>query len=230
MRTTIPITCLFLDIGGVLLSDGWGQESRRLAAEEFDLDLEEMGARHHQVFDTYEAGKLGLEDYLDRVVFYQKRPFTRAQFRTFMLAQSRPFPEMIGLIRQLKAQYGVKTVVVSNEARELNAYRIHKFKLDEFVDAFISSCFVHVRKPDPDIFRLALDVAQAPAGQVVYIEDTPMFVEIAKGLGMRTILHIDYSSTCATLSSIGLQLEPEPKGKNGGIRLMPRRPLAAQVD
>ena len=105
MRRSLPVTCLFLDIGGVLLSDGWGQESRRLAAKAFDLDLEELGARHHQVFDTYEAGKLGLEDYLSRVVFYQKRRFTRAQFRTFMFAQSRPFPQMMGLVRKLKAQY-----------------------------------------------------------------------------------------------------------------------------
>jgi putative hydrolase of the HAD superfamily len=73
------------------------------------------------------------------------------------------------------------------------------------VDAFISSCFVHVRKPDADIFRLALDVAQAPARQVVYIEDTPMFVQIAEGLGIRSILHTDYRSTSARLASLGLQ-------------------------
>ena len=95
--------------------------------------------------------------------------------------------------------------MVSNEARELNAYRIRKFKLDGFVDAFISSCFVHLRKPDADIFRLALDIAQAPARQVVYIENTPMFVQIAEGLGIRSILHTDYRSTCAKLASFGLQ-------------------------
>ena len=54
---------------------------------------------------------------------------------------------------------------------------------------FISSCFVHVRKPDADIFRLALDISQAPAEQVVYIENTPMFVQIAESLGIRSILH-----------------------------------------
>ena len=112
---------------------------------------------------------------------------------------------MIELVRKLKAQYGLKIAVVSNEGRELNAYRIRKFKLDKLVDAFISSCFVHVRKPDADIFRLALDIAQAPARQVVYIDNTPMFVEIAEGLGIRSILHTDYRSTCAKLASFGLQ-------------------------
>jgi putative hydrolase of the HAD superfamily len=205
MKEDSSITALFLDIGGVMLTDGWDHHARERAAANFRLDLAEMEDRHHLTFDTYEEGKLTLEDYLDRVVFYKKRRFTRAQFRRFMFAQSKPYPEMIELVRKLKAKYGVKIVVVSNEARELNCHRIRKFKLAGFVDAFISSCFVHVRKPDADIFRLALDVAQAPARQVVYIEDTPMFVQIAEGLGIRSILHTDYSSTCSKLASFGLQ-------------------------
>ena len=120
-----------------------------------------MEERHHLMFETFEEGKLTLDEYLDRVVFYQKRPFSRSQFRTFMFAQSKPYPEMIKLFAQLKVRHGLQIVVVSNEARELNAYRIRKFKLNGFVDAFISFCFVHVRKPDAEIFRLALDIAQA---------------------------------------------------------------------
>ena len=203
MKTT-AITCMFLDIGGVLLTNGWDHQARKRAAAHFKLDWAEMEERHHLTFDTYEEGKLTLEDYLGRVVFYQKRPFTRAQFRRFMFAQSKPYPEMIELVAQLKARYGLKIVVVSNEARELNAYRIRTFKLDGFVDSFVSSCFVHLRKPDADIFRLALDIAQAPARQVVYIENTPMFVRIAEGLGIRSILHTEYRSTCAALASCGL--------------------------
>jgi Predicted hydrolase (HAD superfamily) len=205
MKKSCSMTALFVDIGGVLLTDGWGHGSRKLAAKAFNLNPEEMETRHNQVWDTYELGKLNLEDYLNRVVFYQKRPFTRSQFQKFMFAQSKPYPQMIDLVRRIKVKHGLKIVVVSNEARELNAYRIRKFKLDGFVDSFISSCFVHVRKPDADIFRLALDIAQAPARQVVYIENTPMFVQIAEGLGIRSILHTDYRSTCARLAAFGLQ-------------------------
>jgi len=139
-------------------------------------------------------------------VFYRERTFSRAEFQKFMFEQSKPYPEMIELVRKLKAKYGLKIVVLSNEGRELNEYRIRKFKLDGFVDSFISSCFVHVRKPDADIFRLALDITQAPAQHVVYIEDTPMFVQIAEGLGIRSILHTDYKSTCAKLASFGLEV------------------------
>ena len=207
MKRATAITCMFVDIGGVLLTDGWAHESRTLAAKTFDLNPEELENRHHQAFDTYEVGKLSLEDYLNRVVFYQKRSFSRAQFRRFMFAQSKPYPEMIDLIARLKIRYRLKIVVVSNEARELNVYRIRKFKLAALVDFFVSSCFVHLRKPDTDIFRLALDIAQVPARQVVYIDNTPMFIQIAEGLGIRSILHTDYRSTCAKLASFGLRID-----------------------
>jgi putative hydrolase of the HAD superfamily len=199
----MPITTLFLDVGGVLLSNGWDHHARKRAAKNFQLEWAEMENRHNLNFATYEEGKLTLEEYLGRVVFYQKRPFTRAQFKRFMFAQSKPYPEMIHLFTELKLRHGLRIAVVSNEARELNAYRIRKFKLDRFVDFFVSSCFVHLRKPDADIFRLALDIAQAPARQVLYIENTPLFVQIAEGLGIRSILHTDYKSTRAKLASVG---------------------------
>jgi len=201
------IRTLFLDIGGVLLTDGWDRHARRRAAKAFNLEWAELERRHLLNFDTYELGKLTLDEYLARVVFYQKRRFSRAQFRQFIFAQSKPYPEMIGLMRELKSKYELKIVVVSNEARELNAYRIQKFKLDKFVDAFISSCYVHLHKPDVDIFRLALDIAQTPVAQIVYIENTAMFVQVAQGLGIQGIAHTDYQSTCAKLASLGLQNE-----------------------
>lgn len=211
MKRAIPVTTLFLDIGGVLLTNGWDHQARRRAATNFQLPWAEMEERHRLVFETHEEGKLTFEEYLAWVVFYQKRPFTRAQFRRFMFAQSKPYSKMITLVAQLKVRHGLKVAVVSNESREVNGYRIRKFKLDRFVDTFISSCFVHIRKPDADIFRLALDIAQAPARQVLYIENTPMFVQIAESLGIRSILHTDYKSTRAKLASFGLQSDHESK-------------------
>ena len=205
MNKSSDITCLFVDIGGVLLTDGWDHHARRRAANHFELEWDEMEGRHGLNFATYEEGKLTLEEYLDRVIFHRKRSFTRAQFRRFMFAQSKPYPEMIALVARLKVRFGLKVFVVSNEARELNEYRIKKFKLGRFVDAFVSSCYVHLRKPDAEIFRLAMDIAQVPARQIVYIENTPMFVQVADGLGIQSVLHTDYTSTCPKLTSLGLQ-------------------------
>lgn len=200
------ITTLFLDIGGVLGTNGWDRAARRRAAERFGLDSAEMDERHHLTFDTYEAGKLSLDEYLDRVVFYRQCSFTRAEFREFMFAQSRPYPEMLALIRDLKAAHGLKVAAVSNEGRELAQHRVRDFGLTSFVDFFVVSSFVHFRKPDEDIYRLALDVAQAPANEVLYVDDRAMFVEVAQGLGIRGIHHTSYDTTRAALAELELHL------------------------
>jgi putative hydrolase of the HAD superfamily len=207
MTQASAVKCLFVDVGGVLLTNGWDHHARRRAAANFKLAWAEMEERHRLTFETHEEGKLTFDEYLSQVVFYEKRTFTRAQFRQFMFTQSKPYPDMLEMVARLKARYGLRVAVVSNESREVNAYRIRKFKLDSFVDTFISSCFVHLRKPDPEIFRLALDIAQTPARHVLYLENTPMFVGIAEGFGIRSILHKDYKSTCTQLASFGLQHE-----------------------
>ncbi len=200
------ITTLFLDIGGVLLTNGWDHNSRKRAAETFGLDYEEMSERHHLTFDTYEEGKLSLDEYLKRVVFYQDRSFSSEDFKKFMYAQSKPYPDMIKLIQGLKSQYDLRVATVSNEGRELTIYRVQQFELGTFVDFFISSCFVHYRKPDEDIFRMALDVSQAQPDHVVYIDDRGMFVEVARQVGIAGIIHTDYESTRKSLEGLGLAM------------------------
>jgi putative hydrolase of the HAD superfamily len=206
MKKATAITCALLDIGGVLLNNGWDHLERKRAALNFKLEWKEMEARHRLTFELYEQGKLTIDEYLSLVVFHEKRPFTMAQFQSFMFAQSKPFPKMIKLAAQLKTTLGMKIAVISNEGREMNAYRVRRFKLDGLVDSFISSSFVHLRKPDVNMFRLALDIVQVPASQAVFIDNTPMFVHIAEGLGMRGILHTGYQSTCEKLSVLGLKV------------------------
>lgn len=200
----LAITTLFLDIGGVLLTNGWDRQSRQLAAQAFHLDYDDLEERHHLTYDTYEEGKISLDDYLQRVVFCQPRPFSVDEFKDFMFNRSQPLPEMINLIRSLKAHYHLKTIAVSNEGREVNAYRIHTFGLDVLIDTFVSSCFVHYRKPDPDIYRIALDISQSRPKQVAYIDDRPLFVEIANSLGIHGILHLDLATTRSKLEQLGL--------------------------
>jgi putative hydrolase of the HAD superfamily len=206
MTSASDITALFLDIGGVLLTNGWDHKIRARAADKFGLDYDEMNERHHLTFDTYEEGKLSLDEYLNRTVFYEKRSFSQQEFKSFMYAQSQPYPEMIGLIGGLKTRHGLRIAAVSNEGRELTTYRVQQFKLSAFIDIFVSSCFVHYRKPDADIYQIALDIAQASPDQVVYIDDRAMFVEVARGLGIRGILHKDYETTQKALETMGLSL------------------------
>jgi putative hydrolase of the HAD superfamily len=180
---------------------------RRQAADRFRFDYEEMNDRHHMTFDTYEVGKLSLDEYLQRVVFYEPRSFTLEEFKTYMFAQSQPYSDMIELVRKLRDRYGLKVAAVSNEGRELTVYRIHEFALDEIIDYFISSCFVHFRKPDVDMYRMALDIGSVTPERAVYIEDRPMFVEVAQSLGINGIRHNGYRFTREALKAFGLELD-----------------------
>lgn len=200
------ITHLFTDLGGVLLTNGWDHNLRHLTAEHFGVDPQAMDDRHHLTYDTYESGKMGLWTYLDRVMFYEPRPFTHEQVIEFILDQGKPFPEMIELVKAIKARHGVKVAVVSNEGREITADRIERFRLRDFVDFFIVSSYVHFRKPDEDIFKIALDVAQAEPGRVAYIEDRQMFVEVAAQVGLRAIWHRGLESTRKALAEMGLEV------------------------
>ncbi len=201
-----PITTLFLDIGGVLLTNGWDTALRKKTAEHFGVDYVELDHRHRVTYDTYEEGKMTLETYLRQIIFYEPRDFTAEDVTNFILEQAKPYEETIGLVKKLKAVYGLRVAVVSNEGREIAEDRIRRFHLKDFVDFFVVSAFVHFRKPDLDIYRLALDVAQVHPGQVAYIEDRPLLCEVAATLGIQSVLNWDPAETRKKLGELGLTL------------------------
>lgn len=207
MNSKFQIKALLLDIGGVFLTNGWGTQSRKLAAEKFNIDFDEMNERHKIAFDAYETGKLSLDDYLQLIVFYQNRTFTKEEFKTFMFAQSLPLQPMIDWILRLKQHYKIKTAAVNNEGRELNDYRVSRFKLDRFIDVFVSSSFVHLRKPDKDIYKLAMDILLVKPDETLYIDDRPIFTEVAKSIGIHTIRHVNLEQTIQCLNEFGLSME-----------------------
>ncbi|CAN5914380.1 HAD family phosphatase [soil metagenome] len=201
------IKTLFLDIGGVLLTNGWDTPTRSKAIAHFKLDADQMQERHHMVFDTFESGKMTLDAYLDYVIFYEVRSFTKDQFVHYMREQSQPIENSIEFFKAIKAKYTLRVIAISNEPRELNNYRIRHFKLMELFDAVISSSFVHLRKPDVAIFKLAIDIAQSEENNALYIDDRLLFIEIARGLGVNGIQFNDLEEVKNKLKDFGLSLE-----------------------
>lgn len=209
----MSITTLFTDIGEVLLNNGWDIDERELAIQKFRLQKYDFNQRHHIESDTLELGKQTLAEYLDKVIFYKKRTFSQKEFQDFMLSLSKPYNKMIELEKHLKEKYNLKIFALSNESRELNENRILKFGLDSFIDGFISSCYVHLRKPDKDIFKLALDISQSKPSETLFIDDQIIYIEVAKSFGINTIHHTDYYSTVQKLSFLGLIPEEASNNK-----------------
>lgn len=187
---------LFSDIGGVILSNGWDHKSRKKASEVFNFDYEEMNLRHTFIFNTYEIGKVSLDHYLDVAVFFKARSFTKSDFVDFMYAQSQELPNMLPFLAEWRqAHPEVKIISINNEPRDLNQYRIEKFQLHRVFDAFISSCEVGLRKPDPDIFKLAVGIAQSQSSACLYFDDREMMVKSALSTGINAHLHESFEKT-----------------------------------
>ncbi|HUR11144.1 MAG TPA: HAD-IA family hydrolase [Flavitalea sp.] len=202
---TEPVKILFLDVGGVLLSNGWGHESRELAAKKFGLDYPEMERLHNFIFNVYEIGRITLDEYLDIVVFNREREFTVEDFKSFVFSQSVELPETLPwLITWKMNNPGIRIISINNEGKELNDYRVKKFRLHQCFDAFISSAEVGMRKPDPGIFRLAMGVAQASPHQCMYFDDRVILVEAAQRLGIRGYHHENFHKTKEIIEGISL--------------------------
>lgn len=181
------VTALFWDVGGVILTNGWDRTSRAAAAKKFGLDWEEFQDRHELAFPAFETGKITLDTYLQRTIFYRARSFTRDEFTDFIFAQSSEYPESRAVLSDVANTGKYLQATVNNEPLEINERRIHVFNLRREFKAFFSSCYLGVRKPDEGIYKLALEVTQRAPEESLFIDDRELNLECAKQLGMRTV-------------------------------------------
>src|SRR5579864_7333779 len=176
------------------------------ALQHFHLDEEEFHDRHEMVVSSFERGKIGLDEYLERTVFYRPRPFTREEFREFVYSLSQPVPEVLSLAQSLAESGKYFMSTINNESRELNLYRIEKFRMREVFQLFVSSCFVGLRKPERDIYRLAIEITQKPPQECCFIDDRSLNLECAAKLGMHTIEMQTLEQLKWDLAALGLSV------------------------
>ncbi len=168
----------------MLATNAWDHTQRAQALEHFGLDREEFTERHELVVSSFERGKISLDEYLDRTVFYQPRKFTREEFKQVMYSLSQPDPAALAFAQRLANSGKYFMGTINNESRELNQYRIENFGMRTIFKVFVSSCYVGLRKPEEGIYRLALDVTQRKPEQCCFIDDRALNLEMAKKLGI----------------------------------------------
>ena len=178
---------VFVDIGGVLGTNGWDREQRQHALETFSLDKTDFDFRHQEIVGAWEEGRISMDEYLDLAIFYCPRDFSRDDFREFVFSQSIPFPESIAAVRELAADGKHVVMTLNNESAELNRYRIQHFGLSGIFAAFLSSCWLHARKPTAAFFDRAFGVANANPVESLLIDDREQNITRARELGMQTI-------------------------------------------
>jgi putative hydrolase of the HAD superfamily len=199
------IKAIFWDVGGVLATNAWDRGQREEALAHFRLDKEEFADRHELSVSSFERGKINLSEYLERTVFYRARPFTQDEFRNYIFSLSQPKPEVLSFAKSLadSARYLMGTI--NNESLDLNLYRIEKFGMRAIFKVFISSCFVGYRKPEPEIYKLALEITQQTSEECCFIDDRALNLEVAKRLGMHVIEMDGLEQLKSDLSILGVQ-------------------------
>jgi putative hydrolase of the HAD superfamily len=198
---------LLSDIGGVLGTNGWDTGIRDTICRHFQIEVSEIVDRHRLMFDSYERGHIEFGDYLQKVFFGVPRAFTVEQVRDFAYSQSITWPQNIALFRRVKERNRLKLGLISNEGKGITQYRVDKFGLRELADFMIISHFVHMRKPDPEIWQLALDLVQLNPGEAIYVDDRPLFVGIAQDMGFAAIHHTSLADTRDQFKSLGLEVD-----------------------
>ncbi|MGI9071896.1 MAG: HAD-IA family hydrolase [Bryobacteraceae bacterium] len=195
---------LYSDVGGVLGTNGWDTRLRQKIAEHFNVEPDDIESRHHLVFDSYERGHMGFEDYLRCVFFDVPRGFTVEEVRDYTYNESVAWPENIDFLKRTKSSNGLKIALISNEGRGLTEHRVSKFQLRELAEFMIFSNCVGYRKPDREIWRLALDLAQTKPHESIYLDDRKMFVDIAADMGFTAVHYVSLEDTSKRLRELGL--------------------------
>jgi putative hydrolase of the HAD superfamily len=183
----LSISAIFWDVGGVLLSDAWDHEQRQRTLKQFGLDEVEFESRHEMLVSSLERGKISLDEYLERTIFYRPRSFTLDEFKNYMFSLSQPCTETLQLAKELAKSCRHLMATINNESTELNLFRIQTFGLREIFSLFVSSCFVGLRKPEDGIYRLAMDITQRMPEESCFIDDRPLNLDAASRLGMHVI-------------------------------------------
>jgi putative hydrolase of the HAD superfamily len=183
-----PFDVILFDVGGVLLTNGWDHQERAATVEQFHLDSAALEAHHAKAFESWERGEISLNEYLDAVVFYEPRGFSREEFFAAICAQSKILPDgAMCILEELAASDKCMLGALNNEARETNEFRFLKFGLRNHLKFAFTSCYMGVRKPDPAIYIRALGILGKPADRSLFIDDRLENVAAAAAAGMKAI-------------------------------------------
>ena len=158
------------------------------------------------MFPEFERGRITLDEYLAQTVFYQARDFSPEDFKQFIYSCSRELPESRAVADRLAQSRNYLMAALNNEGRELNEVRISTFSLRRTLSLFFSSCYVNLRKPDPAIYRLALNVSQRRGSESIFIDDRAENVEGARHAGLSAVRFENAAQLIRELAKLGVEV------------------------
>jgi putative hydrolase of the HAD superfamily len=202
---SLRFSAVLFDVGGVLLTNGWDHKERGAVLAQFGIDKAAFEARHPEPYDALERDTISMLDYLNATIFYEPRSFTPDDFIAAMKLVSVPIPSNgIAVLREIAASNRWMVGVLNNESRLLHEYRMEKYGLKQHLDVQLSSCYLALRKPEPAIYKRALDILGLPGERVIFIDDRKENADAAASVGMHAIQFQNEAQLRFELQQLGI--------------------------
>lgn len=197
----MSIRAVFFDLGGVIVRTEY-QSPRERLAERLGMEYEDL---NRIVFDSETGlqasiGAITSQQHWEAVVQRLKRPREEmAAIRDEFFAGDIVDRQILDFLRSLRGRY--KTGLISNAWSDLRDYMAREKMIDAF-DHIIISAEVGVAKPDPQIFRIALDQAGVHPSEAVFVDDFNINIKGCEKVGIRGIHFRDAESALDQLKEL----------------------------
>lgn len=191
---------VIFDLGNVLVAYDHRRTLEALA-EVSAATVDELWAIAHEIGHTLEVGDMSGAELHELLV--QRAGTTRDFERFFTAFCSGMTPDPAALDYALSIQeWPEATAAVISNTNELHVRWLdeHVAALKQF-DLVMMSNEVHLAKPDPAIFLLALELLDLPPAQTLFIDDMAENVDAAKELGMAGLVHEGWDRTRPALEA-----------------------------
>jgi len=111
---------------------------------------------------------------------------------------------MRGVLRRLKRKH--RLFILTGEGKELLDLKMNRLKLRDFFEEIYASCYEGFLKKDPRLYKRLIKKSSVNPKESLFIDDTPLYVEVAKKLGFKTILFKDAKQLREELKRLKINL------------------------
>ncbi len=197
----MTIRAVFFDLGGVIVRTEY-QAPRQQLAERLGMEYDDLSKI---VFDSETGaqasiGTITALQHWESVLKRLKRPPTELEsIRDDFFAGDIVDRQLLNFLRSLRGTY--TTGLISNAWSDLRDYMVRE-KMDDAFDHIIISAEVGVAKPDPKIFKIALEKAGVSPNEAVFVDDFYANIEGCETVGIKGIHFKDAESTLTQLKAL----------------------------
>jgi epoxide hydrolase-like predicted phosphatase len=198
------VRAVIFDWGGVMEAqpddDLYQTWERRLSLEPGSLEWLLWGETWRQL----SSGQITEQEYAARIADNLGMPDAEAvqRFMAEFMAEDRFYPEMAETVRALRERYQVALLSNAGPDQVEWARERYGFDIDAEFDVYINSAHEGMRKPNEDIFHLALERLSVEPRHAVFLDDMVYNVDAAREIGIHTVQFVDPEMSLPELETL----------------------------